>query len=393
MGTSFEWRAMTNFRDETFTALMNRKKFRNWQTLLSLALLVVGDVVLTVPSAFAQNVTKDAMLNGIARNVIVPDHQDLAVKCRALTASIEQLVKAPTTESVQKTREAWLAALLASDRVRWLQTGPMADHEYLSTFYYSKVLPPRIDEVLQSSRVIDDSYIEELGATAKGIFTLENLLFEPRSNSPTQGLTNATPDLNKLFSTNVQRRGLYLLALARDVQKKADRVAQDWGSTNRQDAAAKFTAGGQATLNSLVNQMAKILETLAENHLNFALRLPSPVMNQLDRIEGARSRTSLPQLLEVLRGIHKAYRGGNGEGIDDYLRGLNAPLAGRVEERFQKAVTAVEAIDVPLEVAVTDRKELVQRAYQAIHDLEIIFKVDMASALGVTITFTSGDGD
>jgi predicted lipoprotein len=44
-------------------------------------------------------------------------------------------------------------------------------------------------------------------------------------------------------------------------------------------------------------------------------------------------------------------------------------------------------------VAVTDRRESVQRAYAAVHDLEVLFKVDVASALGVTITFTSGDGD
>ena len=32
-------------------------------------------------------------------------------------------------------------------------------------------------------------------------------------------------------------------------------------------------------------------------------------------------------------------------------------------------------------------------AYEAARDLEILFKVDLASALGVTITFNSNDGD
>jgi hypothetical protein len=34
-----------------------------------------------------------------------------------------------------------------------------------------------------------------------------------------------------------------------------------------------------------------------------------------------------------------------------------------------------------------------QAAFEKAHALEILFKVDVASALGVTLTFTSGDGD
>src|ERR1041384_7818701 len=145
---------------------MKMNSFRNWRCHTSLAALLVAGIF-SLPPAWAQNVTKDAMLDGVVRHVIVPDYQDLAVKCRALTASAERWVKAPAAESLQKTREAWRAALLASGQVRWLQTGPIADHEYLSTFYYSKVLPGRIDEILKSSRAIDDSYIEELGAGTK----------------------------------------------------------------------------------------------------------------------------------------------------------------------------------------------------------------------------------
>ena len=368
---------------------MKKNCLCHWRRLSrALAVLVIGEYLLLSP-ALAQKVTKDDMLNGIVRNAIVPDYQELAVKCRALTASVKQLVKAPTAESLEKAREAWRGALFASDRVRWLQTGPIADHEYLSTFYYSKVLPARIGEVLKSSRVIDEAYFEELGATSKGIYTLEHLLFDPKSEPP----AGSAPNPEKLFGTNVARGGQFLIALTQDLQKKADHVAQDWASTNRQDAAAKFTVGGQATLNSLVNQMARILEVVAEEHLNFVLHLPAPVTNQVDRIEGARSRTSVVQLAEILRGTHKAYRAGESAGIDDYLRGLNEPLVARVEQRFQTAIAAVQSINLPLEVAVTDRRESVQRAYAAVHDLEVLFKVDVASALGVTITFTSGDGD
>ena len=94
-----------------------------------------------------------------------------------------------------------------------------------------------------------------------------------------------------------------------------------------------------------------------------------------------------------LRGADQIYRGSEGLGLDDYLRALNPALETRIEQQFQKAITALEAVESPIEEAVGDRKEFVQRAYAAIRDLEILFKVDLASALGVTIMFNSGDGD
>jgi predicted lipoprotein len=355
-------------------------------------LLLAGAFGFPSPAA-AASVTKDAMLREMVCNVIVPGYQELAARSQTLTSSMEALATTPTPESLAKTRAAWLAAMLAARQIQWLQTGPMADREYLATFYYSKVLPHRIADVLNSSDIIDATYLDELGAATKGLFSLEYLLFEPRLESSAKAAFAPGPDPKTLFGANVQRRCQFLLALAHDVQKKADLVAVDWAGTNHQDVATRFVAGGQETLNSVVNQLAQRLETVAESRLNLALQLPVPVLRRLDRIEGARSRTALPQLIAILRGMHRLYRGREGLGLDDYLRPLNPALELRVEQQFQKAITALQAVDAPLEEAVIDRKEFVLRAYEAVRDLEILFKVDVASALGVTITFNSNDGD
>ena len=373
--------------------IKNLYPFRPWRTLASLAsLLLTGAFGFSSP-ATAASVTKDAMLGDVVRNVIRPDYQELAAKSQELTSAIQQLTNAPTPESLAQARAAWLATLLSARQIQWLQTGPIADREYLATFYYSKVLPHRIEDVLHSSGTMDAAFLDELGAATKGLFALEYLLFESRPESSAKNATFSEANLKNVFGTNVQRRCQFLLALARDVQKKADQVAADWAGTNRSDVSAKFVAGGQETLNSLVNQLAHDLETIAESRLNLALQLPAPVMRQLNRIEGARSRTSLSQLVASLRGAYQIYQGSGGLGVDDYLRALNPTLEARIEQQFQKAITALQAVDTPLEEAVGDRKEFVQRAYEAIRDLEILFKVDLASALGVTIMFNSNDGD
>jgi predicted lipoprotein len=98
-------------------------------TTLAFAVLVCGQI-----STVAQTITKEALLGKIVSTVIVPGYQELEAKCVALTNTLEEFVKAPTAESLEKTRGAWLAAMLASRQIQWLQAGPIADREYLATF-------------------------------------------------------------------------------------------------------------------------------------------------------------------------------------------------------------------------------------------------------------------
>jgi len=373
--------------------MQNRHPPRPWRPVTSLAFLLLAGALGLPSRVTAASITKDVMLQDMVRNVIQPDYQELAAKSMALTAAIQQLTQGPTVDSLAKARAAWLATVLAARQIQWLQIGPIADREYLATFYFSKVLPHRIEDVLNSSGPLDSADLDELGAATKGLFALEYLLFESRPESPAKAARPPAENHKNLFGTNVQRRCRFLLALAIDVQKKADQVAVDWAGTNRADVGPRFVAGGQETLNRLVNQLAQNLETIAESRLNLVLQLPAPVIRHLHRIEGARSRTSLPQLVANLRGAYEIYRGREGLGMDDYLRALNPTLETRVDRQFQKAIAALQAVDAPLEEAADDRKAFVQRAYEAIRDLEILFKVDLASALGVTIMFNSNDGD
>ena len=64
-----------------------------------------------------------------------------------------------------------------------------------------------------------------------------------------------------------------------------------------------------------------------------------------------------------------------------------------MDAQFQKTVDAIRAIDSPLERAVTTNPQLISRAWDACRALEILLKTEVASTLGVTLTFKSKDGD
>jgi uncharacterized protein len=329
-------------------------------------------------SARGESVSRPAMLRNIATKVVAPGYQDLAAKARALTNAVGQLATAPDEKALAEAREAWSATLLAARSLQAFQIGPVVDREYASTFYYWQVLPVRIEAVLESGRPIDQALIDELGATAKGLFALEYLLF---------GRANSDPPLNVLAGS--ERRRNYASALAGDIEAKARQLARDWARTDHEGAAAKFSGAGQESVNVLVNQLAQTIETVAEGRINFVLSLPQPVSRQLERIEGSSSGSSLKGALAILEGIQRIYA----TGLNDCVKGLNAPLETRVREHFNVALAAARAIPGPLETAVVDARPSLEKAYEAIRALEILFKVDLPSTLGVTITFSSTDGD
>jgi predicted lipoprotein len=356
---------------------------------LAAVALLAGQVL--SPSALAQTVSREGLLRTMACDVIAPGYRDLAAKCRALTVAVEEFVKAPAQQSIEKTREAWTDALLASRRIQWLQSGPIADREYIATFCYSKVLPLRMEAVVDASDPIDEAHVAELGATAKGLFALEYLLFD--GNGGTGG-NAACPRVLETFSRpGSTRRSHYLVALAHDLESKATQLAGDWTASGDQSAAAKFVAGGQASLNRVINEFAQLVEQVSEQRINFILQLPKPISGQLGRIEGSLSGTSQQSVLALLEGAQKLCRGAHGEGLEDYLKHLNAPLAQRLDGLIESAIAATRDIGAPLERVVPDNRAVVDSAYEKTRALEVLCKTDLASALGVTLTFSSNDGD
>lgn len=82
---------------------------------------------------------------------------------------------------------------------------------------------------------------------------------------------------------------------------------------------------------------------------------------------------------------------------DGGLAALVKPVAPRIDrrvrERFAQANAALARVRMPLESLVVHDRVQVEAAFRALKELELALKVDLASALAVTLTFTAGDGD
>jgi hypothetical protein len=372
---------------------MNHFRSQPWRAWVAVCI----SLVLTAPCLHAQpapadkNFSREAMLRDLAQKVIAPGYAKLAAECRTLSGEIEQFNASPDQTGLDRMRQTWLAVFNAADSLRCYQTGPVADREFGSTFYYWQALPGRIEAIVKDpSQAIDQALLDNAGSTVKGIYALEYLLFDRRGGQPGEPPESARA-LDLLTAS--PRRREYLAAVARDAANKAGQLASDWSAAGPEGAAEKFAAGGQASLNLLVNQLTQSLENTLQNHLNFVLTLPAPIERQLSKIKGTRSESSLQSVVVALEGIDRFYRGENGLGLHDSVSRMNPALAKRVQDKLTATIAATRAIGEPLERAAVDQRAAIQNAVDQAHELEILFKVDLASALGVTITFTSGDGD
>ena len=372
---------------------MNRSfsLLRSAWAVASISLVLTAQCLSAQPAPSDKNFSREAMLRSLAQKVIVPGYASLAGNCRALADDIEQFNATPTQDSLDRAHGHWKAALEAADSLRCYQTGPVADRQFISTFNYWQTIPSRIEGIVRKPLpAFDQAFLDNEGATVKGLYAIEYLLFDRRGGQP--GEPPEAAKALELLSASPRRRE-YLAALACDVADKAAQLSKDWSATGLQSAAEKFAAGGQASLNLLVNQLTQSLETTLQNHLNFALALPTPVDRQLNRIKGSRSGTSLQSVVVALEGVDKFYRGEHGLGLHDSLNRVNPAVATRVQDKLTAAIAAARSIGEPLERAVVDKRAALETAVKEAHDLEVLFKVDLPSALGVTITFTSGDGD
>ncbi|MEO1291047.1 MAG: hypothetical protein AAFV93_25210, partial [Chloroflexota bacterium] len=128
---------------------------------------------------------------------------------------------------------------------------------------------------------------------------------------------------------------------------------------------------------------------------------PSP-LNAISKpsiLATSRSRVVLLYGAYTLAGFEMAFNGlGESPSLADYLDFLGAELDGEVmstviNQSIETTITALNTIEQPVQIAVSEDNETVTTAYNNTLSLLRLVKTDMANQLGITVTFSDNDGD
>ena len=342
------------------------------------------------------NYDRTAFLENLADNLIIPGFNDFATKTGDLSAAVEAFRNDPSEVNLLSVQEALKSSWLSYQYVAYFQVGPSAD-----VFFRDEVnvYPASITEI--EAKISSQNY-DFTGATnidVKGFPAVDYMI---------NGTANTNAEIVNYYTDASEgtKRMAYLEKLVQEINSFASTIQQAWPNYRDTFVSAAGTDIGSST-GKLVNEF----------NLQFDLRLkngkigiPSGVKSLQETLPekaecyyGAYSKelaiASAQAALDIFRGTH--FEGAtNGQGLDDYVTALNVtsngePLAALIESRIQASIDQMELIEPSIVEAAQSYNEsgaLVQ-SYFALQAVIPLIKVDMTSAMGVTITFQDNDGD
>lgn len=344
--------------------------------------LLPAAVTLLALSAGCQNkVTQEQLLQGTARDIIAPLYEEAAAETLQLSQTAAIWSEKPTPENLQLVRSQWKKAAVAWQRTEPFRLGPATDLWLSNKIGYQNIRPATIDANAAKVGTPGETKLSAVGASAKGLFAIEYLLFQP----------DGTP---KNPSENDRR---YLSAAALDASLLTRQLADAWNSSGK-NYSLTFSSGGQASLNKLLNGMIESIERLKEKRLARLLGREAVWGDDSDAPSKKEPSIALDGeiLAAPLEGIERLLSappstGGKTNLFLAYLQQTGSKIGPDYLNQVKKCIGLTRGLPLPLEAA--GSRPALETDYAEVKKLVALSKSSLISALGVTLTFNSNDGD
>lgn len=329
---------------------------------------------------------RGALLAGIAHEVIVPTHQRLAAAAVAQADALRALCGSRDAAALATAQDAWLAARRPLQEGYAFAFGPPVDDErLLANLDFGPVREVDVLTLLGSADPVDAGALAGRGATVRGLVVLEYLLFDPAGDDAA------------VVATLDDRRCAYLVGLGDDAARSAHRLADAWDPAGG-DLAGAFGmrdpwAGDALAMADLINGLIGLTESVRIGKIGKPAGVygtgsaPAP-----ETLASWRSHSSLAEVQANLDGVAAVW-GDDVVGLAPLVRALSPGVGASVTTAIGDAQAALAAVPAPLDAAITTSPDAVLAAYDATYALQRSVATELASVLGVTVTFTDNDGD
>jgi uncharacterized protein len=319
--------------------------------------------------------TRAAVLRGAVEQFAVPGTRAVVEASAVLRARLAELERGPDALKLSAAQAAWKRALLAWERMQAFRSGPIVESRALLRAMF---WPPRIASIQALCREpsrLDEAQVERLGVDVRGMFALEWLLFA----EPAGRLTRAEGSCERALAS----------AFARNVEHYAKAAQSQLGDgAALADDLSRAEAEG---VRRFVNLMIMGVEELASEGLAAALEARAPHPREL---RGGYSGSSSELLFTQLMATEQLYLGERGAaGLGSLVKQAAPPIDAHLRALFAAAHRRVQALDAGLDVLAARDRPRLEQAQAALKELERALKDELTSALGVTLSFVSSDGD
>lgn len=331
-------------------------------------------------------------LTNLADNLIVPGYETFATETAELRLAAEAFVQNPDANILSTLQTELKAAWLAWEAVSCYAFGPAMEERLQMTL---QTFPTDTARILSNIQEGQWNLGSAQNSAAIGFPALDYLLH-----------ARATDSIVYRFSTSPQagQWQQYLTDLVQDIDTRAQAVRDSWTGGYRTTFVENTGNDQGSSLGLLINELVRDWELLRRNKIGdcIGVRFLNEINPRL--VEAYYAGYSKELALAHGTAMRNFFLGigtdgTNGPGLDDYLNAVEAsastgePLATAISDQMQLALTKTEEIPGRLQEAATNATEDVRAAYDEYQRAIPLLKTDMTSALGVLITFNSGDGD
>lgn len=331
----------------------------------------------------SQGFDRGSMLSYYADQHIQPAFDSLSMAAQELHSRLLGLAAQPSPVQLGELRAAWSRVYLHWQTAAIFNVGPAAEqglrkrmNEELGTFPVSEA---KINNYLNAG----DTSFANFDRDSRGLFAMEYLLFAG---------TEADV-LNRMAQTPARN---YLTALSNRFRSETNRIAAEWRGYRSEFVGNTATSAGSPTV-QLYNEFLLSYEGLK----NFKLGLPlglrmGQTQAEPQKVEALYSGQSLAGIARQMQALEAFWRGNNSTGFRAYLLASTGgqELVNRTEAQLRIIEARITACGTGrLDSLITANPQPAIDLHTELQRNTRFFKSDMSSLLGLTITFSSGDGD
>ncbi|MBD2721987.1 imelysin family protein [Hymenobacter armeniacus] len=343
-----------------------------------------------VASTGTSDLDRKALLTQWADTLVRPGYQRAGTKLTALKSQTATFTAAPTVASLQAVRLAWREAYVEWQKVEMFEFGPAADVSLVNHF---NIYPTDVAGIRQN--IASGSYNFEL-ATAipqQGFPALDFLLNGVAADD------NAIVQ-SYLASAN-QRR--YLTDVVGKMDQLMTGVQTQWNGAYRTTFINNTGTNAGSSLSLLVNAFSRYYEHFLRTG---KIGIPAGVMSGTaapEKIEAYYHRGTLPvQLAQTAHAaVQTAFNGRSGQpSLKAYVTALGAKdsrtgqsLAQLITDQFVVSAAQLATLGPDLYATMQARPAAAVQAYGEMQKAVRLIKVDMTSAMSVSVTYVDNDGD
>ncbi|WP_303312638.1 imelysin family protein [Hymenobacter sp. BT730] len=333
---------------------------------------------------------RKALLTHWADSLIKPGYQRFNEKLTALQAATTAFTTAPSTATLLEARQAWQVAYVEWQKVELYEFGPA---ESVSLRNHFNIYPT--DATGIDRNISLGSYDFEL-ATAipqQGFPALDYLL---------NGIAPSDAAIAQQYASSANHRR-YLTDVVAKMQQTFGTVYSQWNGSYRDTFVNNAGTDASSSLSRVINAYSLYFERYLRAG---KVGIPAGTMSgtpRPEKIEAYYQGGKLPLQLATTAHttVQQFFNGRAGQpSLKSYLDALGAKdsrtgqsLTSIINTQFGVSYQQLSSLGPDLYTTMTARNGDAVASYNEMQKAVRLIKVDMTSALGITVTYVDNDGD